>query len=249
MNKRRIFSLILVGVLAISMLVGCTKGKEKTSEETSNANEQIKQTEQTENKDTGKAEKETNIPFAIVEEFDEETQKLIDDKSKEKGYSILSQDDKSVVIMIASGEKPTGGYGIEVKTAEEKDGVVTITVEETSPAEGAIVTTALTYPYAVIKLDTKAIEFIVVNAQEEEFENLDKKETSSYEVKEAEGIYNGAIDNNSIEIQLNGEEEPMAFRTEELDNFEVPEENVKVKISYYTNEYKQNILKSIEVVK
>lgn len=247
MNKRKVLSLILISILAVSILAGCTKDKEKTpaiNEET-----QTEQTEQTEDKNVDETENNKNVTFEIIEKFDEEALKMIDEKTKEKGYGILSRDDNSVVIFIASGEKPSGGYGIKVKTVEEKDGVITITVEETAPEEGAMVITALTYPYTVIRLDTKATEFVIVNTEGEEFTNLDKKVESSYELKEAEGVYIGAIDNNSVEILLDGEEKPMAFRLEELDNFESPKENAKVKISYYTNEYSQNMLKSLEVLK
>ena len=247
MNKRKVLSLILISILAVSILAGCTKDKEKTpaiNEET-----QTEQTEQTEDKNVDETENNKNVTFEIIEEFDEEALKMIDEKTKEKGYGILSRDDNSVVIFIASGEKPSGGYGIKVKTVEEKDGVITVTVEETVPEEGVMVITALTYPYTVIRLDTKATEFVIVNTEGEEFTNLDKKVESSYELKEAEGVYIGAIDNNSVEILLDGEEKPMAFRLEELDNFEAPEENVKVKISYYTNEFEQNMLKNLEVLK
>lgn len=253
MNKRKILSLILVCILAISMLAGCTKDKEKNpainEEMQTEQTDKTEQTEQTEDKNVNETENNKNVTFSIVEEFDEEALKIIDEKTKEKGYGILSQDDNSVVIFIASGEKPSGGYDIEVKAVEEKDGVITIIVEETAPEGGAMVITALTYPYTVIRLDTKATEFVVVNTEGEEFTNLDKKDEFSYEIKEAEGIYIGAIDNNSIEIHLDGEEKPMAFRLEELENFEAPEENAEVKISYYTNEYSQNMLKSLEVLK
>lgn len=67
-------------------------------------------------------------------------------------------------------------------------------------------------------------------------------------MKKAEGVQIGAIDNNSAEILLNGEEKPMTFRTEELKDFKAPEENAKVKISYYTNADGQNVLKNIEVL-
>lgn len=249
MNKRKVLSLILISILAVSILAGCTKDKEKTpaiNEET-----QTEQTEQTKDKNVDETENNKNVTFEIIEKFDEEALKMIDEKTKEKGYGILSRDDNSVVIFIASGEKLSGGYGIKVKTVEEKDGVVTITVEESSPEKDAIVTETLTYPYTVIKLDTKVLDFKVVNTEGEEFTNIDKQEAPSdevKEVKEAEGTYNGAIDNNSVEIQLDGEKEPMAFRTEELNNFKAPEENAKVKITYYTNADGQNMLKSIEIL-
>lgn len=246
MNKRKILSLILISILAVSILAGCIKDKEKTpaiNEET-----QTEQTEQTEDKNVDETENNKNVTFEIIEKFDEEALKMIDKKTKEKGYGILSRDDNSVVIFIASGEKPSGGYGIKVKTVEEKDGVITITVEETAPEEGAMVITALTYPYTVVKLDTKVSEFMVFNTEEEEFKNIDSEEVTSDITKEAEGTYNGAIDNNSVEIKLDGEKEPMAFRTEELKDFKAPEENAKVKISYYINADGQNVLKNIEVL-
>lgn len=241
MNKKKVLSLVLVGALATSVLVGCAKDKENTS----NTNEQT-QTQQTE-QETEKVSA-TEVSFTVVEELDEETQKTVDEKAKEKGFVVLSQEEESAVVMISSGEKPSGGYAIEVKTAEEKDGVVTITVKETAPEEDAIVTDAITQPYTVVKLETKATAFNVLNAEGEEWANLDKVQEEEKEVIEAEGTYNGAIDNNSIEIQLDGEDEPMAFRTEALENFEAPEDNAKVKITYYTNEHGQNMLENIETI-
>ena len=47
------------------------------------------------------------------------------------------------------GEKPTGGYSLAVESARLEGGRVTVRLVLKEPPRGAIVTQALTYPYAV----------------------------------------------------------------------------------------------------
>ena len=183
--------------------------------------------------------------FKVVEDLEEEM-KPDNEVLQERGYFVLDRDDDSVLLVISSGEKPSGGHEIDVTDAEEEDGIVKVTVKETEPAEGDIVTDAITYPYVVVKLETTATEFVVADEDGEEFPCLDE-ETEEAEVVEAEGTFVGAAEDNTIEIQLDGEEEPKVFVTEELEGFEAPEEDAKVAISYYSNEEGQNILVTFEV--
>lgn len=47
------------------------------------------------------------------------------------------------------GEKPTGGYSMSVQSARLEGNVVTVRLSLKEPPRGAILTQALTYPYAV----------------------------------------------------------------------------------------------------
>lgn len=50
------------------------------------------------------------------------------------------------------GEKRTGGYSIEVDSARREGGRVVVKLDLREPPEGAMVTQAITYPYAIVAL-------------------------------------------------------------------------------------------------
>jgi hypothetical protein len=64
------------------------------------------------------------------------------------------------------GEKPTGGYSMAVKSARLEGSVVTVRLALKEPPQDAILTQALTYPYAVAvirDLDLQGKEFSFVD--------------------------------------------------------------------------------------
>jgi hypothetical protein len=67
---------------------------------------------------------------------------------------------KEMVIAVFMGEKPTGGYGIEVTSVYEYRDKITVNVKEKEPGPDEIVTQALTYPYHIVT--TKSIDKEVV---------------------------------------------------------------------------------------
>ncbi len=58
-------------------------------------------------------------------------------------------------VILNLGEKNTGGYGIGVGKVEEFPDKIVVTVKETKPEPGGIVTQVITYPYAVVKINSK----------------------------------------------------------------------------------------------
>lgn len=58
-------------------------------------------------------------------------------------------------ILVNLGEKNHGGYTIEVVSVEEKSDKIVVTINEIEPKKGSNVTTAITNPYAVIKINSK----------------------------------------------------------------------------------------------
>jgi hypothetical protein len=60
---------------------------------------------------------------------------------------------KQMVIVVAGGTKPTGGYSVEVKSLEVKDGKLIVNWKLNSPAPGSIVTQAFTNPALTILVD------------------------------------------------------------------------------------------------
>jgi hypothetical protein len=61
---------------------------------------------------------------------------------------------KEMIVAVFSGEKPSGGHGIEIVTIEENSAKreTRVIFRETKPPPGAMVTAALTQPYHVVKL-------------------------------------------------------------------------------------------------
>lgn len=62
------------------------------------------------------------------------------------------------IVAVFAGEKPTGGYSIEILSAEtsgsqiQERSVIAITVQHCQPEPGDFVTEALTYPYHIIRI-------------------------------------------------------------------------------------------------
>ena len=56
----------------------------------------------------------------------------------------------NIVAAVFSGEKPTGGYAVEIIAAEKSDGALLIYYREMSPRPGTIVTQVLTQPFHMV---------------------------------------------------------------------------------------------------
>jgi PrcB C-terminal len=65
-----------------------------------------------------------------------------------------------MVLAVSSGEKATGGYGIEIAKIEalQPKRVLLITLVDSKPPADAITTQALTQPYHIVKLKRVDLE-------------------------------------------------------------------------------------------
>jgi protease stability complex PrcB-like protein len=68
--------------------------------------------------------------------------------------------DKEMVAAVFLGEKPSGGYGVEISSAEVADSSLTVFVKETSPKPGAIVTQAINQPFHIVRIETAGVETV-----------------------------------------------------------------------------------------
>ena len=89
----------------------------------------------------------------------------------ERGYYYEKVND-TLICTIAMGEKPSGGFYIEIQKVKIKENSVTIYVNEILPKPGDIVTDAITYPIAKIKFNKVPDEIEVVN--NETFEKFNR---------------------------------------------------------------------------
>jgi hypothetical protein len=62
---------------------------------------------------------------------------------------------KSNFVILNMGEKSSGGYAITIESVVETDKSIIINVKESSPEPGVIVTQGITYPFCVVKINSK----------------------------------------------------------------------------------------------
>ncbi len=58
-------------------------------------------------------------------------------------------------LILSLGEKPTGGFGIGIDKVEETATNIVVTIKETEPEAGAMVSQAMTNPYCVVRINSK----------------------------------------------------------------------------------------------
>lgn len=132
--KKNIF---IVGVLLLVVaLAGCAVAKDVIPEE----NSQLK---------------DEKISFEKVnyEDLDSEMQSTIDAKKTDKGHMLIK--DKSsdeYYLIVFAGEKPNGGYGIEITEVISGKDTTNVIVKEIEPAKDMMTIQVITYPMDIIKL-------------------------------------------------------------------------------------------------
>lgn len=91
--------------------------------------------------------------FEILSEPNEIKMLQNDENLKDK---ISSSDiQTSNFIVLNMGEKTSGGYSIGIETAVETDKNIIVTVKETNPEPGGMVTQAFTNPFCVVRINSK----------------------------------------------------------------------------------------------
>lgn len=95
-------------------------------------------------------------------------------------YSLI--DGNYIYVLVAAGEKPTGGYSIEIDSITEvTQGTAYIHATLNSPGEGSIVTQVLTYPSAMVKFEKGDIECIQWDLYEDaNFDEAEKIEVIKF---------------------------------------------------------------------
>lgn len=91
--------------------------------------------------------------FEILSESKEIAMLQNDEKLKNKIHPNDIQTSNFVVLNM--GEKATGGYKIGVESVVETDKNIIITVKETIPEPNAMVAQVMTYPYCIVKINSK----------------------------------------------------------------------------------------------
>lgn len=139
-RKYLVTSLLVAALISIFLWAGCSNGTTGTPGE----------------KDF------TSISMGAASSITDERQMVIKDEQSFKDMwqhidavrglpEIDFEDD--MVIAVFMGEKPTGGYVIEIVSIEEYADSIVVNIKETVPGEDEMTTQALTYPYHVVSTD------------------------------------------------------------------------------------------------
>ncbi len=109
-------------------------------------------------------------PIESIEsdELPAEVQAWIEDSTDRFGAQTLEHEGL-LYLLVTYGEKPTGGYVVEITEIIEEEDKVVVTVHFTEPAEDEVVIQVLTYPYDLAMIDDpgKPVEFIATGAETE----------------------------------------------------------------------------------
>ena len=103
---------------------------------------------------TQKSDGGANIRFYEILTEPNEIRMLQNDKVLKNKISTVDVQ-KSNFVILNMGQQPTGGYSIGVESVKEATDSIHIKVKEVNPISGAMVTQAITYPYCVIKINSK----------------------------------------------------------------------------------------------
>ena len=179
------------------------------------------------------------------EQLEDEELKSWYDQNHTQDALVSYDTEEFTYILLGVGEKPTGGYELNITSVTGDESNVNVRAEIVEPSAETMVTQVITYPNQLVRIkqDNRdvVLEELVVEQNEEE-NNTDEVA----EEVDLKGIYVGQIDSNSIEITVDGE--PMAFRlsSDIYDDFNnnPPEDNSEIGFTAYENEHGQWILTS-----
>ncbi len=213
------------------------------------------------------AEEITALEYEIIEDVDalpENVKEKVASLKKERGYFVFTPEDyadrEKIYLLVSSGEKPTGGYAITVKSVSEEDAVLHVLVEETEPAADEYVIQVLTYPLVVLELN-RVHETYTINTAGESFNRIAAEETpadelgdtgdeapeAAPELIEKEGVFTGIIDSNFMEIKVDGKAMSYMYTPDFSWIFaELLNTGDNVVFTYYENEWGQRVIEEID---
>ena len=69
---------------------------------------------------------------------------------------------RETVLAVFMGTRSTGGYSIEITRVHKNNGVIKAVAETSSPAPGDLVTTVITQPFHIVKINTAKNDIEIV---------------------------------------------------------------------------------------
>lgn len=224
--KRTTFIMVLILILTVSLFSGCVKSQKPLPKVDDNEKQEGA------DKTPGQGITVNEIKYEVIDinALSEQMVSSIEILRQSRGYEIWEQEDGSFLILISAGEKPSGGYAIEVDYIEDNEGKTVISVRETEPGPNDAVTLAITYPIVLVKASGITNDFVVRDQNQIEYQRarlrgddtnaaggtmLNQDENPIDFSKPIIGVYQGRIDNNSIEVVVG--EIPIALFSYDMD--------------------------------
>ena len=104
--------------------------------------------------------------ITLTDELPGEVQAWID-TSQEIFGAQTKLHEEILYMLVTYGEKPTGGYVVEITGISEEEDKILVTIHFSEPGEDDMVTQALTYPYDLAMTDDPGlpVEFVATGAE------------------------------------------------------------------------------------
>ncbi|PLS19018.1 hypothetical protein CVD28_01035 [Bacillus sp. M6-12] len=138
--KKKIGTILSITLLA-GALVGCTSTN--TPEPTPEMNKPSTNQGITVNKVQYETISQGKAPQTLKNQ--------IEKRKSTRGF-LAHRGEDGLYVYIASGEKTTGGFNVEVVSVEDNEGKTIIYVKENTPEKGMITTQAISYPSVTVKM-------------------------------------------------------------------------------------------------
>ncbi|OJV65896.1 MAG: hypothetical protein BGO41_08150 [Clostridiales bacterium 38-18] len=168
MLKKNLIALTLILLLMMMVLSACDSNEATDSE--AGANDTTNATDTTE-----MAAGDFGTPILYDEiyydDIPEGIKSEVDQLIVNRGYFHWNLDGENY-LLISSGEKETGGYGIQILTFGQFESTAKILVGEGKPGKDAVVPQIKTYPFVMIKYEGDFSVSEIYNETSETFEPL-----------------------------------------------------------------------------
>ncbi len=184
---------------------------------------------------------------------------------KKMGSHTISMDELKgyKYLLISAGEKSTGGYSIEIVDVTEEQRSISFDTSLKEPKEDEAVTMALTYPNLLLKVraDEKTDVTANIFMPEKKVPNDKKYQSEILLYERITGVFNGQIDNNFIEVDIDEDiafkqqadipHDPMSFRLSQTakENITSISEKDKIEFVCYKNDKGTWIIDEIRKLK
>jgi hypothetical protein len=80
---------------------------------------------------------------------------------------------REIVLVIHSGQKPTGGFSVEIVSARLENDRLEVSYTETEPAKGTMVSQSLTSPYHAVRISRNYLEPTFLKVDHSKVEDSD----------------------------------------------------------------------------
>jgi hypothetical protein len=95
-----------------------------------------------------------NIQFYEILSTEQEVGMLSNDERLSRKV-LPSEAKTSTFLVLNMGEKPSGGHSLDIESVVEIPERIIVTVKEIAPEPGSMTTMQITYPYTVVRINSK----------------------------------------------------------------------------------------------